>query len=528
MELSRVLRSTRAGVACAVIGTALLTAGLSPVRQQVGLLNEGLLLLVLTLLISATWGRGVGLFAAVLTNLTLNFFFVEPLHRFAVEELQNVIALIVFLVVSVVGSSLLSTAREAVAHARRRQQQTEVLLGLSRALIGQTDPQEALEALCSQVVVAFRAPGASVLAGQGADSLVLAHAGAASAGRLPNAEERAMAERALLSGSLQGFGYLGLDKGRRRRIVPPRSWSGRTAERGASVAIVPLKIGERTLGVLRLDGPVAETPFRDQGVELLMAFAGEAALAVQRLELAHAAARAEALKQADEMKNALMASISHELKTPLATIKTSVSSLLDAAVAWSEEDKSAFLETIDAQTDRLNGVISDILDLTRIESGAVRPILRPVLVAHLFEEATERASSVTAGRRVSASAPEALRVKADGSLMVHALGNLVENAAKYSRPDGAIRLSAKAEGEEVELAVEDEGPGVPAQDLPHVFEPFFRSAEQSRRIKGSGLGLALVRSFVALCGGTVAAESSTAATRFVIRLPAADGRSSPT
>jgi two-component system sensor histidine kinase KdpD len=273
------------------------------------------------------------------------------------------------------------------------------------------------------------------------------------------------------------------------------------------------------LGVLRLDGPIGETPFRDHPDRLLAAFASEAALALQRVELAQAAAHADALMQADKMKSALLASISHDLKTPLAGIKTGVSSLLDRSVNWSPEDVQAFLETIDSQADRLNQVISNVLDLNRIEAGAVTPMPKPVRARDLLEEARDRTASVTVGRDVCVDVPIEVRVLTDESLIHQALVNLVENAAKYSTPGGSIRLNGSARGSVVELSVEDDGPGIAPDDIPHVFERFYRTAEHSRRVKGSGLGLAIVKGFVELCGGSVRVESSAAGTRFVVTLP---------
>ncbi|MDE3094763.1 MAG: DUF4118 domain-containing protein [Chloroflexota bacterium] len=521
LRARRAARSLPAGVVVTVLGTAALTAVLAPVHERVGLLNEGLLFLLLTLLVSATWGREVGLFAAVLANLALNFFFVPPLHRFTVAAPANVFALSVFLVVSVVGSSLLSSARQAADEARRREAETQVLLGLSRALIGQTEPTAALAALCREVVNAFAATGASVLSAGAGGFQVLASAGRASAARNADAQERIMAERAVALGAITRLGQTSLGAARRIRIVLPAG-QRRIKEMGDGIAFVPLRIADRTVGVLRLDGPIGASAFRDHPDQLLTAFAGEAALGVQRAELSQAASHADALKQAGEMKTALMTSISHDLKTPLAGIKTAVSSLLDTSVRWSPDDVNAFLSTIDSQADRLDRVISDILDLNRIESGVIAPVVRPADARRLLEEAAERTALVTGGRRVIIDAPEELYVAADRSLLLQALVNLIENAAKYSTPGGSIQLGARAAGRTAELSVEDEGPGIPPADLPHVFERFYRAAEQSRRVKGSGLGLAIVKGFVTLSGGSVRVESSPSATRFVIELPRAE------
>ena len=511
-------RARRYGVALTLASTALLTAVLAPFHDAIGLLNAGLLFLLLTLVISGTWGRTVGLFAAVVTNLALNFFFVEPLHTFTVQDPENIIALFVFLGVSVIGSSLLSAAQAEAERARHRDAETQVLLRLSRALIGQTDPHEALTSLCAEVVAAFRAPGAAVLSASGGWS-VLAYAGGPDAGRVTTATDRMMAERAVTSGNVERTGNTGFGTPRKVRIVGGAG-QPRVADMDRGVAFVPLQIGDRVFGVLRLDGPIGETAFVDAPERLLSAFASEAALAVQRVELASAAAHAEALKQADEMKTALMTSISHDLKTPLAGIKTSVSSLLDESMIWSDDDRRAFLETIDSQADRLNRVISDILDLNRIESGAIAPALGPVDVRDLFDDVRDRVRIVLDGRDLRIDAAPGLVAEADASLMSQALVNLVENAIKYSTPGGAITMRARRAGDVIAMSVEDEGPGIAAQDLPHVFERFYRAAEDSRRVKGSGLGLAIVMGFVTLSGGKIRVDSTPAGTRFEITLPA--------
>jgi two-component system sensor histidine kinase KdpD len=508
------------GLLATIAATTVVTAALAPIRSEVGLLNEGLLLLSLTLFISAAWGWRVGLFAAVVTNLTLNFFFVEPLHQFRVHEPRSILALGVFLAVSLTGGWLLAVAQRAAAAARRRQAETEALLELSREMIGQRDAQGTLQALCSQLVDAFDARGASVLGSSGEDWSVLAWAGAESARRAPDREEHGAAERAVAQRTPSSLGFTDLATGRRPRIVLPGSFRG-IRKPVRNILFMPLRVGDTPLGVLRLDGPIGQTPFRDRPERLLGAFAGEAALALHRVELARLAVRAAALQQADEMKSALMTSVSHDLKTPLASIKTAVSSLLDRGVAWSPEDVEAFLQTIDSQTDQLDRLISDILDLNRIESGTLTPERRPVEVRHLLEEANERALLATSGRRVEVTAPQLSSVFTDELLTVQALVNLIENAAKYSKEGGDIRLGAQVLESTVELWVEDDGPGIAPEDLPHVFERFYRAGDRSRRVKGSGLGLAIVKGFVNLCGGEVRVESSPDRTRFIVSLPVA-------
>jgi two-component system sensor histidine kinase KdpD len=491
---------------------------MAPLQAEIGLLNEGLLFLLLVLLVSATWGWQVGVFAALLGYLTLNFFFVEPLHTVSVQRPQDHAALLVFLAVSLIGGSLLSQARASAETARRKQAETQVLLDLSRELIGQAEPKDALMTLCESVVDALRARAASVLSPANGGWTVLAAAGNAGASRAMTRDEALTAERASQSGTITRLGRVGLPSERPLRIVVAGQGVRQVTE---GMAFVPLRVGDRPLGVLRVDGPIGDTPFRKSPEDLLNAFAREAALGVQRVELAHEAAHADALRQADELKTALMASVSHDLKTPLAGIKAAASSLLDKSVAWSKEDVQAFLETIDSQADRLNRVISDILDLNRIESGVVRPVRSTLAAQTLLEEAVERTRTATAGREVTVDARAPLAVETDGALVLQALVNLIENAAKYSTPGGAIQLAAVSSPHGVELRVQDEGPGIAQQDVPHIFDRFYRAADQSRRVKGSGLGLAIVKGFVTLAGGAVTVESSPRGTRFTITLPPA-------
>jgi two-component system sensor histidine kinase KdpD len=514
IDLYRLTRDERLGAVVALAATAAVVVVLAPFQKEVSLLNEGLALLLVTLVIAATWGWRVGLLAALLTNLALNFFFVDPLHTVSVRHPENVGALVTFLIVSVVAGSLLSRARAAAGTAARRQAETEVLLQLSRELIGRADPNDALAVLCENITRAFFAPAASVLSPVDGEWSLLAHAGDDAGQRPPDGSEKLMARQALNTRHLAWLGDAGLRAP--RRVVPPGKLKRK--DRSRAIIFVPLLIGDRSLGVLRIHGPIGSSPFRDRPQQLLEAFAREAALGVQRVELARAAALAESLKQADEFKSALLASVSHDLKTPLASIKAAVSSLLDANVRWSQDDIHTFLETIDSQVDRLDKVIGDILDLNRIESGALKPSQRPIEVLELLAGLAERTRDAIAGRELRIHSPGGLVVDADEALLVQALVNLVENAGKYSRPGAPVNIRARLAPAGIEIAVEDEGPGIDPQDLPYVFDRFFRGGD--KRVKGSGLGLAIAKGFITLSAGTIRVESSPRGTRLVITLPA--------
>jgi two-component system sensor histidine kinase KdpD len=299
--------------------------------------------------------------------------------------------------------------------------------------------------------------------------------------------------------------------------VPPPQTRARGVP-ASRTSMLPLFMSDALLGALRLDSPDDASAFEPEP-QLLSAYAGEAALALHRLELARSAGQAEALRQADEVKTAILSSIAHDLKTPLATIKTSISSLLDESVAWSQTNRRAFLESIGDETDRLNKTISALLDLNRLESGAVRPILRTEALDQLVEEAIEQASGALKSRCVLVDVPP-ISVRTDGSLIRHAVANLLENAAIYSRPDGEIRVGAVLTSNDVQVTVEDEGPGIDREDLPFVFHRFYKAKGRGHGTSGgTGLGLAIVKGFVTACGGSVEVESSRFRTRFMIRLP---------
>lgn len=517
--MGRILRDKHpvTGLVAALLLIALLVGSMAPFREEIGLLNVALVLLLASLLISAIWGLQVGLLVALIANLSFNFFFIEPLHTLTVQEPRNVIGLVAFLAVSAVGGTLLAAARTSEIKARRRQTEAEAVLALSRSLSREVEPYAALQTLCRELMQALRSSGISVLSRTDSEWVVLTGAGGAEAMRPPDPDERTMAEQAVASGATTGLGE-GFVSRRPRRIVVPR---GRDAAfpRSRRVALVPITLGSETRGVLRIDGPLGESPFGSDLAPLLSAVAGEAGVTLHRLELARAASHAAALSQADEMQRALMASISHDLMTPLAGIKAAISNLLDQRIQWSQDDIATFYATIDAQADRLNRVIGDILDLNRIESGDLVPDQTLLSADELLEVVQDATAYVAKGRKLTLSSTPGLFVLGDRALITQALVNLVENAVKYSIPDGEICLIATAGvNDTVRIVVEDEGPGIPPEDLPYVFQRYYR-AESARRIRGSGLGLTIVKSFIELCGGSVAVESFEGGARFIVTLP---------
>ena len=489
---------------------------LSTIGVAIRPLNAGLVFLLFTLSISATFGLVSGLLTAVASNIVMSYFFLAPVHDWWVSDPQHVGALAVFVVVSAIGSSMLATARVHADEAEKGRAKAEALLQLNRVMIDQPDPFSAVQALCRQLQDAFGLLGVAVLVRQ-ADTWTVLAASDDLAGRAPTREEAMLAESAAERGPLTSDADPGSGASRRVRKVPPPQTRARGVP-ASRTSMLPLFMSDAMLGALRLDSPDGATAGEPEP-QLLSAYAGEAALALHRLELAHSAGQAESLRQADEVKTAILSSIAHDLKTPLATIKTSISSLLDESVAWSQTNRRSFLESIADETDRLNKTISALLDLNRLESGAVRPLLRTEHLDQLVEEAIEQASGALKSRcLIIEVAP--IKLRTDGSLIRHAVANLIENAALYSRPDGEIRVGAVLTSNDVQLTVEDQGPGIEREDLPFVFHRFYKGKGRGYGTSGgTGLGLAIVKGFVTACGGSVEVESSRFRTRFMIHLP---------
>ncbi|HET7767862.1 MAG TPA: ATP-binding protein, partial [Chloroflexota bacterium] len=249
------------------------------------------------------------------------------------------------------------------------------------------------------------------------------------------------------------------------------------------------------------------------------------ALMAERDRLAHAALDAEVLRRTDGARAALLAAVSHDLRTPLASIKASAGSLLQD-VEWSEEDQRAFARTIEQEADRLNVIVQELLDMTRIEAGAIRPARDFYPVDALVHEVVARLRDRAREHHVVVDVPDDLPpVPLDYVRIGQALYNLIENALKYSPPGSTICVAADLEEDRLRLTVTDDGPGIPAEALPRVFEKFFRVKSGDTAGKsGSGLGLAVARGFAEAHGGTIEVQSpppdAARGTVFTLWLPA--------
>jgi len=504
---------TLRGYAITVLAVAGVTAVLAPLRDRLGLLNVGLLFLMLVILLAARWGWGPALFASVAANLAFNFFFVPPLHTFTVRGHVNIVALLVFLFAAALTSFLLARAQNGEAQARRRAQETAVLYELSRLIIVTPSTADTLARVCERVRQTFAVESCAVLLPRDGRLVRVVSSGPGTS--FATAYEQGAAAEAFAGGAtvfLSGQGR------RRPRIVG-------VPDRRMPIVDVPLRVGAQTVGVLEVAGTLAAQVFTEDELRLLEAFADITALAVDRGRLLREATRAEALEEADQLKSAVLATVSHDLRTPLTTIVASVSSLLQSDVRWDDATRRQFLVQIEEQSLRLTRLVDNLLDLSRIEGGALRPDRDWYDVSELLEDVL--ASTGIEEQRHTVRLEIATgtgNARFDRIQIEQVLHNLIENAVKFSSTDTVIRIFTRRLDGVVEIGVADQGPGIPAAERERVFEKFYRMAGVAPRTRGAGLGLAICKGFVEANGGRIRVEEAAGGGAcFVITLPAAPG-----
>ena len=256
---------------------------------------------------------------------------------------------------------------------------------------------------------------------------------------------------------------------------------------------------------------------------LLLAVANQLGLTVERVRLREVATEAEILRRTDELRSALLNAVSHDLKTPLSSIIASAGSLLQEDVTWSEEERRDFARAIEEDAEYLNRLVGNLLDLSRIEAGALRPDKDWHDLAALIDDVLGRLRPVTAHHRIVVDVQDALPPALLDPLEISdVLVNLVENAVKHTPPGTEIRVSARESAADIRVEVADSGGGIPPEDLPRLFDAFYRVKKAGAKLKGAGLGLAVAKGLVEAHGGRIWAENREGGgARFVFSLPLA-------
>ncbi len=468
-------------------GAVVLALGLgSLIERLVGLQSISLVFLMAVLASAIAWGLRPALFSCLLSVLVFNFFFLPPLYTFTIADPENVVALFFFGLVAVVISNLTAATRRQIVSARALAKTTGELYAFSRKLAAIGTLDDLLWATAYQV--------SSMLSVR---TVLL----------LPNKDT---------SGLDLACGYPPEDQIDDADMAAARwSWehnhaAGRGADTlpGGKWLFLPLRTGSGPIGVIGIDRDVPGLLLTPDQRRLLDALADQAAIAIERISLARGLAEARVLGETERLRAALLTSISHDLRTPLASILGTVSSLRSYADRYGEREREELLATLQDEAERLNRFVGNLLDMTRLESGAVELRLDLVDIAEIVGAALERAGSVLAQHQVEvAIAPDLPMLRLDQILFEQVLFNLLDNAAKYAPAGSRIDLHARRDGDVVAIEVADQGPGIPPGDLERIFDKFYRVQALDRRRAGTGLGLAICRGFVEAQGGRIDAQN---------------------
>jgi two-component system sensor histidine kinase KdpD len=484
-----------AKLAAGLAGVAMITAAL----RLGGIVNAttiALAYLLVILFVASLGDLAVAVATSIVATLSFNFFFLPPVGTFTIADPHNWVALGSFLIVSIVASRLSAAAQARAQEALDRRSELTRLFDLTRDILLTTEQEGALAAIARHVARRFELAVVAICVPD-ADGWRIHQGGATAPAIAASDLDRAFAASA---------GVMEFD-------ARTRAYGGHSnvVADGAPITLAPIRIGSRTTGLLATGGRQLEPGTRD-------AVAGIVAIALERSQFLEERRGAELSQQRAELSSALLASLSHDLRTPLTAIRTAVSNLDSSPSPEDVRREQARVAAV--ELDRLTRLFDEILDMARIESGTVQPHRTWTTPAEVVEAAIAHASPSLGTREVCADARDDEAVEIDPRLVSSALAHLLENAARYA-PDGPITVRGWADEQGLRLDVRDEGPGLQSDELERLFEPFYRGELFRNRMPGTGMGLAITRGLVSADGGRVWAENlSPRGACFSIAVPA--------
>lgn len=455
--------------------------------------NLAMVFLAAVLVSAASFGLGPALTAALAAAVSYNFFFLEPRHTFRITHASDLVTFGVFFLAALATGGLAGRARDEARRARTQAQTIASLLEASRRLSASATEEEAARVLTEQLAAAG-AGACVVLAPDGEHMRVLA--------------------------GPYGLEALGVDNAAAARRAWETSGAADDVASGGDWRFLPLEGVHGRVGVIgrRLAGQ--SDGWDDH--RLITGLIEQGAVALERARLASAAAENAALRRADALRSALLNSISHDFRTPLASVLGSATTLLDFDAELKPAVKRDLLQSIGEDARRLNRYVGDLLDMSRLEGGALSPRRDWTDVREAINSAVARMADRASPRIVRDFARDLSKVKLDRTLLEQAVLNILENAAAYGPEGGEVEIAAYEDLAHVLISIEDQGPGVPREALETIFERFHRLERPSDGGRGLGLGLSIARGFVEAMGGRIVASSPVAegrGTRFLISLP---------
>lgn len=512
----------------AAIAVIVATAIFFPGRQYFAKGQWALLYLLIIMFIASLSGIRAALLAAVLAFLSWNYFFLPPYHKFIVYDPKDWLSLIVFLIVGIIVGLQTGKLKEREAEARAKERESALLNRFSAHLVSELSIDDMARVLVKEVIASTKAKCVALFVPDKTGKL----------NEIPFTEAtRCSADTnifSLVEWTYRESKAVGIPEIRSQSAKPagwPISVSHQTAgfDEERRDLVLPLQTAARQVGVLYIGEREDGQPFSFSETRLLVAVANQAAAFLERKQLQTLAIQADALREADRLKSTFLSSISHELKTPLASITAIVTNILESDVRRDESTIRSDLETIRGDLDRLNSSIGSLVDFSRLESDAWEPRKDWYELGEILGTTLSKISE-RQRPRISSSLPDDLPpVYVDFEQMSRVLQNLLENALTYSSSDAPVKVGAASSNGDVRIWVEDEGPGISPEEREHIFEKFYRGAASASAPSGTGLGLAIAAEIVKSHAGRMWAEDVVPhGARMVVSLPKESKRSERT
>jgi two-component system sensor histidine kinase KdpD len=465
--------------------------------------NVDLVFLTAVVGVSVRYGLGPSLLASLAASLCYNFFFLPPVYTFTITDPTNIVAFFFFMLIAILVSNLAGRVRAQATAASQRVRTTESLYAFSRKLAGTAALDDVLWATAYQIALMLKVRVVLLLPEQGRIAVKAGY---------PPEDQLDPADLAAANWTWENDRVAG----RGSDTLP-----------GAKRLFLPMRTGRGPIGVIGIDDDRAGPLLTPDQRRLLDALTDQGALAIERVHLVEDMDRVKRDAESDRLRQALLTSISHDLKTPLAAVLGAATTMRDLAPHLSDAQRTELISTIVEESERLNRFIANLLDMTKLESGAVVPNSAAHDLGELVGATLRRATSILAQHTVKLDLGQDLpMIEVDPVLFEQALFNLLDNAAKYAPAGSAIELRAGQSGGQVELQVRDEGEGIPPAELETVFDKFYRVRKGDHVRPGTGLGLAIARGFIEAMGGRLSAgnRSDRSGAAMTIRLPVASRR----
>lgn len=423
--------------------------------------------LLVVLLLASRWGLTIATTTAIVSTLVFNYFFLPPVHTFTIAETQNWIALFAFLVSAILASRLSERARRETENANRRRKEVERLYFLSQQLLSTENVLDLSNSIPHFVRDAFRLTEAAIF--------------------LPKRNEvyrTGVEHPELTDDELKAVSVRGELMIKTEQLI----------------SVVPLRVGARPVGSLGLEGALLSR-------ETMEAVGSLIAISIERAGAVETLSRTEAARESEKLRSAILDSVTHEFRTPLTSIKASISTLLSPA-AIDEAGRRDLLSVIDEETDRLNRLVGEAAEMAQLDAQQVELHREPFRVIEILEIALAKSAQVLGKHELRRLLPELLpEVRVDVERVTEVLTHLMENAAKYSPEGTPITVSAEVQDRMVKIGVADRGPGIDDLEQSLVFEKFYRGRDQRYRVQGTGMGLAIAKAIVEAHGGTIGLTS---------------------